>query len=209
VRTIVCPLLRLAARSCCALVVVPLSRISALLATPRYHAYADTVHNVHCACHNTGLCLKRVRDSLGMGAELYRALMMYYICGSCYFTLIALMDFGVLRFSSRIHFILVAGLSFMLLDTNWYSRRSWSNAVTELSSTTVGTTVGTTVDNSFTSSERPYSSALGKLRTDRLHNIFAQLVTASAEAAASLAGCRNRGWGRPDMTDYCLTGLRT
>jgi hypothetical protein len=139
-----------------------------------------------CTHVRTGLCLKRVRDTLGMGAELYRALMMYYVCGSCYFTLIALMDYSIVRFSSRIHFMLVAGLAFMLLDTNLYSRRSWSTAVTELSFMTVGTTVGTPVggsDNSFvSSSERPYSSALG-LRSERLYS-----TSASNSRRSSIAG---------------------
>jgi hypothetical protein len=127
-----------------------------------------------------------------MGAELYRALMMYYICGSCYFTMIALMDYGIVRSSSRIHFILVAGLSFMILDTNWYSRRSWSSAVLELSSTpvgaTVGATVGTAVENSFISSERPYSSALGMLRlSDRL-NSSGIASSSSVSRSSSIAG---------------------
>eukprot|EP00953_Heterococcus_sp_UTEX-ZZ885_P014202 8075-Heterococcus_DN1.PRE.3 len=76
----------------------------------------------------------------------------------------------------------------LLLDTDssaglWRAAvQSWSSAVTEFSSTTVGTTVGTTVD---ISSERPYSTALGMLRTERLHS---GTVSNSISRSSSIAG---------------------
>jgi hypothetical protein len=106
--------------------------------------------------------LHLVQDTIGLGAEVARALLMYHVCGSCYLTMLALMDFGFVQFSTCVHFIIVAGLCFMVLDTNYYSKRYWSASSTELGTTLSGS------NNSLVCHEGHYSNVM-TMRSDRAY----------------------------------------
>eukprot|EP00611_Tribonema_gayanum_P021617 TRINITY_DN4192_c0_g3_i1.p1 TRINITY_DN4192_c0_g3~~TRINITY_DN4192_c0_g3_i1.p1 ORF type:complete len:241 (-),score=31.14 TRINITY_DN4192_c0_g3_i1:692-1414(-) len=60
--------------------------------------------------------LYAIRDSLGLGAEISRCLVAFYVLGLPYLALVVLSEYGTVEIDSRVHSLLVAAALYMMAE---------------------------------------------------------------------------------------------